>query len=217
MLDRRHFANRRILHVEIVLAHKDDRQLPDGSKVQRLVEGPDICGAVAEETYGDVVLALVLGAKRRPAGEGQVRADDRIGTHHPMLRGREVRGPALAAHQPVVALHQFAQHLFNRHTARERVRMPPVGAERQVAGLHRVGKSGRDRFLAEREVARALDQVLQEQVEGALFGFAQLDLGAKQPQPHRLADVVVRPVDSGCAVGCEEGFLHWIDLSVKSR
>ena len=108
MLDRRHFADRRILHVEIVLAHEDDRQLPDRSEVERFVEGPDIGGAVAEEAYRDVILALVLGAKRRPAGNRQMCSDDGIGTHHPMLRRGEVHGPALAAHEPVVALHQFA-------------------------------------------------------------------------------------------------------------
>src|SRR5690348_17430781 len=45
--------------------------------------------------------------------------------------------------------------------------------------------------LAERQVARALDQVLQEQIERALLGFANLDLAAVEPQPRRLADVVV--------------------------
>src|SRR5262249_46367689 len=64
------------------------------------------------------------------------------------------------------------------------------------------------RFLAEREMAGALDQVLQEQVEGSLFGFAQLELRAKQAQPHRLANVVVRAVDARCAGGGEERFLH---------
>src|SRR5262249_35384004 len=67
MLDRGDFADWRILHVEIVLAHEDDRQFPDRCEVQRFVEGTDIGGAVAEETYRDIVLALVLGAQRRPA------------------------------------------------------------------------------------------------------------------------------------------------------
>src|SRR5262249_33610699 len=41
------------------------------------------------------------------------------------------------------------------------------------------------------------------------------DLGAKQAQPHRLADVIVRPVDGECALDCGKGFLHWINLPVK--
>src|SRR5439155_1401670 len=46
-------------------------------------------------------------------------------------------------------------------------------------------ESGRDRLLAEREVARALHQVLQEQVVGALFAIADFDLQLVQSQPRR--------------------------------
>ena len=79
---------------------------------------------------------------------------------------------ALAAHQAVVALHQFAQHLLDRHAARQRVGVAAVGAERQVALLHGGGEARRHRLLAERQMARALHQVLQEQVVGALLGLA---------------------------------------------
>ena len=118
---------------------------------------------------------------------------------------------ALPAHQPVVALHQFAEHLLDRHAARQRVGVAPVGAERQVAGLHRNGKSGCDRLLAERQVARALDQVLQEQIERPLLGLAQLELRAIEAQPHGLADVVIGAVRHGRTNregGCTEGSLH---------
>jgi hypothetical protein len=57
-------------------------------------------------------------------------------------------------------------------------------------------------------MAGALDEVLQEQVVGALLGLAQHHLGAKHLQPHRFADVVVGPVDAGCAVGWERRYLH---------
>ena len=99
---------------------------------------------------------------------------------------------ALAAHQAVVAAHQFAEHLLDRHAARQRVRMTAIGAERQIARLHRGGEAGRDRFLPERQMARALDQVLQEQVVGALLGFAQQHLRAVQFEPRVLADIVVQ-------------------------
>jgi hypothetical protein len=53
-----------------------------------------------------------------------------------------------------------------------------IGAEREIAGLHRGGEAGGHRLLAEREVARALHQVLQEEIEGALLTLADLDLHA---------------------------------------
>ena len=118
---------------------------------------------------------------------------------------------AFAAHQPVVALHQLAQHLLDRHAARQGVGVAAIGAERQIAGLHGDGKAGRDRFLAERQVARALDQVLQEQIEGALLGLADLDLDAIQAKPGLLADIVIEArlrreraiLDSGHGISSE--------------
>ncbi len=120
-----------------------------------------------------------------------MRADDGVGAHHAMLDRGQMHRAALAAHQAVVALHQLAEHLLDRHAARQRVRMAAIGAERQVARLHRGGEAGGHRFLPERQMAGALDEVLQEQVEGALLGFAEQNLRAVEFEPHVLADVVV--------------------------
>src|SRR5258708_140681 len=49
---RRYRADRRVLHVQVVLADEQHRQGPDGRDVERLVEGADIGGAVAEEGDG---------------------------------------------------------------------------------------------------------------------------------------------------------------------
>ena len=100
-----------------------------------------------------------------------------------MLGGGEVHRAALAAHQAVVAPHQLAQHLLDGHAARQRVGVAAVGAEREVARLHGGGEAGGHRLLAQREVAGALHQVLQEQVVGALLGLADLDLHAVHLEP----------------------------------
>ncbi len=62
MLDRRHFSDRRIFHIQIVLADEDHRQLPHRREIQRLMEGADIGRAVAEEAHCHVAVALVLRA-----------------------------------------------------------------------------------------------------------------------------------------------------------
>ena len=155
------------------------------------MEGADVGRAVAEEAHRHVLLSLVLRAPRRAAGNRQMRADDRVGAHDAVVGRGQVHRAALAAHQAVVALHQFAQHLLDRHAARQRVRVSAVGAKRQVARLHGGGKTGGDRLLAERQVARALDEVLQKQIERALLGLADLDLRAIQAKPRFLADIVI--------------------------
>jgi hypothetical protein len=97
----------------------------------------------------------------------------------------------LTAHQPVVALHQLAEHLLDRDATRQRVGVTAVGAEREITRFHCGRATGSDRFLAEREMTRALDQVLQEQVEGPPLGLANFDLHAIHVKARFLANVVV--------------------------
>jgi hypothetical protein len=57
-----------------------------------------------------------------------------------------------------------------------------ICAERKIAGLHGGGEAGGDGLLTERQVAGALDEILQKQIVRALLGLANLDL-----QPIRLS------------------------------
>ena len=155
------------------------------------MECADIGGAVAEEAHGDFLGAFVLRLPGGAAGDRQMRADDGVGAHDAVLFRGQVHGAALAAHQAIVALHQLAQHLLDRNAARERVGVTAIGAEAQVALLHRLGKAGCDRLLSQRQMAGAFDQILQEQVERALFRLAQAHLRAVQLEALLLADIVV--------------------------
>src|SRR5665213_4096318 len=69
--------------------------------------------------------------------------------------------------------------------------MAAVGAEGEIAGLHCRREPRGNRFLSEGEMAGALDQILQEQIIGALLSLAELELGPVQLQPQFLADVVI--------------------------
>src|SRR5579883_2984501 len=107
MRNRGDVGDRRIFHVEIVLADEDNRKLPHRSEVQRLVEGSDIGRAVAKKADRYILLALVLRPPGSPAGNRQMRPDDRIGAHYAAFDGSQVHGATLAAHETVVALHQL--------------------------------------------------------------------------------------------------------------
>ena len=86
--DRRHVADRRVLHVLVVLADEHDRRLPDDRHVQRLVERADVRRPVAEEADRDLAGLPVLGGPRRPERDRQVGADDRVRAHHVVARRR---------------------------------------------------------------------------------------------------------------------------------
>ncbi len=70
--------------------------------------------------------------------------------------------------------------------------MAAIGAEREITRLHCLGKTGCHRFLAERKMAGSLDQVLKEQVVGALFRLSKHNLCAVQFEPFLLADIVIQ-------------------------
>src|SRR5262249_6025503 len=93
--------------------------------------------------------------------------------------------------------------------AGERVGMATVGAERVVALFHGAAETCRDRLLPERQVARALHEVLQEQVVGALLSLPYAELRVIKLQPHLLADVVVREAAVRCRrTGSRTGRFH---------
>lgn len=110
--DRGDVGDRRVLHVQVVLADEEHRQLPYGGQVERLVEGSDVGRAVAEEGHRDLAGAA---QPRRPGRAGRHRemgADDGVGAEH--VRGRlgQVHGAALASAQPRGPAHEFGEALL---------------------------------------------------------------------------------------------------------
>ena len=102
--------DRRVLHVEIVLAHEDHRKVPDHCEVQGLVEGSDVGGAVTEEGHCHLIGPPHLGRPGSAVGYAQMGADDGVAAHHPVLDRGEVHRPTLAPEEAVVATEQLGHH-----------------------------------------------------------------------------------------------------------
>ena len=98
---------------------------------------------------------------------------------------------ALAAHQADVPQHQLAEHSLHRRAASERMRVAAISAERLVALPHRDAEARRHGLLPDRQMAGALDHVLQEEIERALLAIANFHLEAEEPEATVKADVVV--------------------------
>ena len=71
------------------------------------------------------------------------------------------------------------------------MRVAAIGAERLVALAHRDAEARRDGLLPDRQMARALDHVLQEEIERALLAIANFHLEAEELEAAVEADVVV--------------------------
>src|SRR3546814_20238726 len=120
-----------------------------------------------------------------------MRPDYRIGTHDAMLHRSEVHRPPLPAHQAIVATHQFAKHLFHRHAARQRMSMPALRANAEIARLHSLRAAGGNCLLTEGQMTRAFHTIMQAQVEGTLLRLAPPELAASKIQALGLSHNVI--------------------------
>ena len=131
ILDRGDVADRRVFHVEVVLADEDDRQLPHRREVQRLVERADVGRAVAEERDRDLVGPAQPGRPRRADRHRQVGADDGVGPEHALVGLGQVHRAALGLADAGRPAHQLGEALLGRGAAGHRVVVAAVGGERR--------------------------------------------------------------------------------------
>ena len=126
---------RRAHGVEIVLAHEQNRQLPQRRQIHAFVELAFGDRAFAEEAGRDDVLALHLVGKREPDSERQAAADNGVaaieigGAVEQMHRAA---APAAAAF--LLAVH-LGHHRGHRHAAHQRLAVLAIGRDDAVARL----------------------------------------------------------------------------------
>jgi hypothetical protein len=108
----------------------------------------------------------------RACGDRHVRTNDRVRAHRTLLDVHQVHRAALAAQQSAFAPHEFTQDGGHRNTAHQCVVVPAIGAKRIVVLPHGGTESCCHGLLSERQVRRAFDQVLHEQIVGTLFHHA---------------------------------------------
>src|ERR1700720_385785 len=85
------------LTVEVVLTDVDTGQLPERSKVERLVEGTLVGRAVAEERNRDPACTFPTELQRGAGRERDPTADDAVRTQEAKLGVDHVQRPALRA------------------------------------------------------------------------------------------------------------------------
>src|SRR5205085_1952943 len=100
------------------------------------------------KTNRNVFVSFVLCAPGGAAGDGQMSAHDGVGPHHAVFDGSQMHGSALAAQQPVVASHEFAQNFFDGSATGEGMGMAAIRTEREIARIHRSGTACRYSFLS---------------------------------------------------------------------
>ena len=115
------------LGVAVVLAEEDDRQLPHGGEVHRLVERALGHGAVAEERHRDAAVGPQLRRRRRADRDRQAGGHDAVGAEDPEVRVGDVHRAAAAAVGALVLGHQLGEHPERVEALGQAVAVAPVG------------------------------------------------------------------------------------------
>ena len=149
--------DRRAHAVAVVDDLEDDRQVPDGGQVERLVEGADVGRALAELAEHRVRLALVVERERDADGDRQLAADDAPAAQEVALDVEQVHRAAVAARDAGRLAEQLGHDAVRLGADGQRRAVVAVAREHVVAGLHRVDGADVGRLLADREMAVAAD------------------------------------------------------------
>ena len=146
---------RRRLRVVVVLADEDGRNAPELREVERLVEGADVGGAVAEEGDRDARLAAHLEGKRRPDDAGEPAADDCVRAQVAVLHVVEVHRAAVAVAAALDLPVELGHHLVGMSALGDRVPVRPMRRGDHVAVLERAAHADRHGLLADSDVEEA--------------------------------------------------------------
>ena len=143
--------------VEVVLAGEQQRQIPQGCEVRRLVELPLGEGSVAEEATGDAVVPAHAVGEGEARGQREPVGDDRAAAVEAAARVEQVHGSAAAP----AAAGRLAVHLGHDglcgDTAGECVAVFAVGGDHRVLGAQCLVDADGDGLLADVEVDEAAD------------------------------------------------------------
>ena len=150
--------------VAVRLADGDERELPEGGEVQRLVDDALVGGAVAEEGGDHAVALLKLRVEGEAGGEGDAGAGDAVraveaqfGRHHHLAAAATARVAALTAEE-------FGEEAARVGAAREEVAVAAVGAGQRVVRAQGGGDADGDGLLADAGVRRADDAAFGEEL-----------------------------------------------------
>ena len=155
--DRRDALERRPHPVAIVLTQEDHGELPHGSHVQGLVEGPDVHGSLAEEAEAHLLAAAILDREAEAGRERDVTPDDRVPAHEAARRVEEMHRPALTLRAARRLPEQLRHHRGRGDAARQGLPVLAIRRDDVVFRPERRQRPDAHRLLADVEVAEPPD------------------------------------------------------------
>mmetsp|Transcript_24136 Transcript_24136/g.73853 ORF Transcript_24136/g.73853 Transcript_24136/m.73853 type:complete len:413 (+) Transcript_24136:249-1487(+) len=145
--------------VLVVLAHVDERQLPQGGHVEGFEELPLIGRAVAVQRKGAAAVATVLGGEREAGADGGLRADDAIAAIEIGISLVHVHRATFAFSAAALLAEQLRQHAFDRVATCKLLAVVAVRGDEGVAQVACRFHPHANGLLPVVQVAEALDML----------------------------------------------------------
>src|SRR5262249_18475701 len=166
---RRGAVDRRPHPVSIVLDHVNDRQLPQRSHVEALIDLPLIDRAVAEIGDRDSPICAIVMGKGEPGSDWHLRTDDTVATKEALLPAEHVHRAALAVRIAATTPVQLGHDTLGIHAASQHVSVIAIGRDDRVTFLERRLHTDDHRLLPDIEVAEPADQPHAVHLPGTLL------------------------------------------------
>ena len=142
------FLNERAHAVAVVLDQPDDRQLPHGGEVERLVEIAVVGRAIAHKGEHHFVAAAVLRLQRDARGQRQMPADNGEAAPEVVFAAGQMHRTALAAADARALAHHLRHQGGGRDAARQRDAVITIGCDDVIALVDGGQRAHAHRLLA---------------------------------------------------------------------
>jgi hypothetical protein len=141
--------------IAVVLAHEDDRELPQGGQVEGFMRMATGQCALSKEAQHDGVTFLVLDREGQAGRQGQVPTNNRVSAHEVPLSIHQVHGAAPALAQARRFPEELGHHLAGIRPPGQAMTMLAVGADNIIIPAERGCCSHRHCLLTDVEMEKA--------------------------------------------------------------
>ncbi len=143
------------LGVAVVLAHEQDRQLPQHRQIQRLVKRARASRAVAEERDADVLSPRAWAAHAAPAASDRLPPTTPVAPSTPCRGIDQMHRAAATATHAGLATDDFRERRFDVAALREHVTMAAMAGEQHVVRTEVSTDAGSNSFLTGGQMGKA--------------------------------------------------------------
>ncbi len=137
--------------ITVVIAHKQERELPQSCEVQGLMDGSRTAGPVAKDAGGHPGVSIHLGSQGDAGRHGEVAAHHGMSAKEAVPGLRDVAPPALALTGAVRSSKEFCHHGTRVQTASQGRANRPPATQQLVLGPKSSTNSNRDSLFPGRE------------------------------------------------------------------